>query len=60
LIHSAIPVCSDCGEPIQRYVNAFSDASVAEEVVACDCEAVTISYTRDPDPPAESIPDSWR
>jgi hypothetical protein len=58
-MHSAVPLCDDCGEPIRRYVESFSGASVGEEIVACDCQAVTVSYGPEKEPPAESIPDAW-
>jgi glycerol-3-phosphate dehydrogenase len=60
-MHPAVPRCSDCEEPIRRFVASFSGASVAEEVVACGCSAVTVSYVppAERDPPDDSIPDAW-
>lgn len=60
-MHSAVPTCEDCDEPIQRYVSSFSENGIEEETLACDCKAVRIRYS-----PREArgggegaVPDSW-
>lgn len=58
-MHSAVPLCEDCEEPIRRYVAGFSGSDVSEEVVACECSAVRLHYDDGDRPPADTVPDAW-
>jgi hypothetical protein len=59
-MHSAVPTCENCAEPIERYVSVFSERGIEEEMLACDCKAVRIRHApRDARVGEDAVPDAW-
>lgn len=59
-MHSAVPTCEGCGEPIGRYVSAFSERGIEEEMLACDCTALRLRHApRDAVADEDAVPDEW-
>lgn len=59
-MHTAVPTCADCTEPIRRYVSSFSDRGIEEELLACECRAVKLRHApRDAIVDDDAVPDPW-
>lgn len=55
-----VPRCSNCDEPVQRYVWEITELGSVQEVVACKCERRRVENRESgPQVTSENVPESW-